>query len=111
MGAIVRASGSRDETRWTQAHTHFRDALALRGGRYHARRSIRVRRVGAMGDQTESFGELLRQYRVEAGLTQEALAERAGLSRRGIADLERGVRRRPYKDTLARLADGLQLES
>jgi transcriptional regulator with XRE-family HTH domain len=41
----------------------------------------------------------LRRYRVLAGLSQEALAERAGLSRRGIADLERGARRFPYPDT------------
>ena len=30
---------------------------------------------------TASFGELLRRYRTEAGLTQEALAERAGCER------------------------------
>ena len=40
------------------------------------------------------FGELLRRLRVAAGLTQEALAERAGLSARGLSDLERGVRPR-----------------
>src|SRR5215207_9155402 len=41
------------------------------------------------------FGERLRRYRSLVGLTQEALAERAGLSVRGIADLERGARRFP----------------
>ncbi len=35
-----------------------------------------------------SFGELLRRYRQAAGLTQEALAERAGLSESGISDEE-----------------------
>ena len=34
-----------------------------------------------------TFAELLRQHRLAAGLTQEALADRAGLSVRGIADL------------------------
>jgi transcriptional regulator with XRE-family HTH domain len=52
----------------------------------------------------QSFGELLRFYRTSAGLTQEQLAERAGLSRRGIADIERGVRRSPYTHTVQRLA-------
>jgi transcriptional regulator with XRE-family HTH domain len=34
---------------------------------------------------------LLLQHRLAAGLSQEELAKRAGLSRRGISDLERGV--------------------
>jgi transcriptional regulator with XRE-family HTH domain len=52
---------------------------------------------------------LLRRYRVLAGLSQEALAERAGISRRGIADLERGARRFPYPDTALRLAAAREL--
>jgi non-specific serine/threonine protein kinase len=56
-----------------------------------------------------SFGSRLRAYRSDAGLTQEELAERAGLSRRGIADLERGVRRTPYTHTLERLRAALDL--
>ena len=39
------------------------------------------------------FRSLLRQYRLGAGLTQDALAERAGLSVRAIQNLERGERR------------------
>jgi DNA-binding CsgD family transcriptional regulator len=54
---------------------------------------------------------LLRQHRVAAGLSQEQLAERAGLSRRGISDLERGARQMPYPDTLRRLADELGLSN
>jgi class 3 adenylate cyclase/sugar lactone lactonase YvrE len=42
-------------------------------------------------------------------LTQEELAEQAGLSVRGISDLERGVKHRPHKDTVQLLADALQL--
>ena len=57
----------------------------------------------------EAFGSLLRRYRMSAGLSQEALAGRAGLSRRGIADLERGARRFPYPDTARRLSAALQL--
>jgi transcriptional regulator with XRE-family HTH domain len=48
---------------------------------------------------TRSFGALLRRHRIAAGLTQEALADRAGLSVRGIADLERGARRYPHFHT------------
>src|SRR5919199_786878 len=60
------------------------------------------------GDET-GFGERLRRYRITAGLTQETLAERTGLSVRGIADLERGARRFPHVDTIRRLAEALQL--
>jgi predicted ATPase/class 3 adenylate cyclase len=56
-----------------------------------------------------TFGTLLRRFRTAAGLTQEELAERAGLSRRGINDLERGARLLPRKDTVALLADALSL--
>ena len=38
-----------------------------------------------------SFGQLLRRYRKAAGLTQEALAERALLSAYTISALERGT--------------------
>jgi transcriptional regulator with XRE-family HTH domain len=38
------------------------------------------------------FGEVLRHYRVAASLTQEELAEGAGVSRLTISALERGVR-------------------
>jgi predicted ATPase len=43
-------------------------------------------------------------------LSQEGLAERAGVSVRGISDLERGLVRAPRLDTLARLGDALGLE-
>jgi transcriptional regulator with XRE-family HTH domain len=56
-----------------------------------------------------SFGELLRHHRLAAGLTQEELAERAGLSKRGISDLERGARTRPQRETVKFLAEGLGL--
>jgi non-specific serine/threonine protein kinase len=61
-------------------------------------------------DGPTGFGVVLRRYRSAAGLSQEALAERAGLSRRGIADLERGARTFPYGETVRRLADALGLD-
>src|SRR5918911_3420318 len=59
-------------------------------------------------DQHRTFAALLRRHREAAGLTQEALAERAGLSTRAIAYLERGTHT-PYRDTVFRLADALAL--
>lgn len=60
-------------------------------------------------DELVSFGDLLRRKRRAAGLTHEELAERAGLSVRGISDLERGVVRAPRRDTLDLLAEALDL--
>lgn len=57
------------------------------------------------------FGKLLKHYRLAAGLSQEALAERARMSAFAISALERGHRRRPQSKTLALLADALALES
>jgi DNA-binding NarL/FixJ family response regulator/DNA-binding XRE family transcriptional regulator len=62
-----------------------------------------------MHEHEASFGQRLRQLRVRAGLSQAALAERAGLAAGAIAALERGVRRSPYPQTLGALAESLQL--
>lgn len=59
--------------------------------------------------ESSPFGRLLRSYRLAAGLSQERLAERAGLSLRGISDLERGARTSPRLETVRLLADGLSL--
>jgi len=55
------------------------------------------------------FADLLRRHRVSRGLTQEELANRAGLSPRTISDLERGVKLTARTATIALLADALQL--
>jgi tetratricopeptide (TPR) repeat protein/transcriptional regulator with XRE-family HTH domain len=59
--------------------------------------------------QPGAFGTLLRRQRIAAGLTQEELAERAGLSVRRIGDMERGIQQRPRTDTVALLAEALRL--
>ena len=64
-----------------------------------------------MAEGEPSFGTLLASYRRAAGLTQEALAERAGLSVRGISDLERGQRTAPQAHTVRALAAALRLEA
>jgi len=62
-------------------------------------------------EQQERFGARLRRYRESAGYSQEELAERAGLSANAISALERGERKRPYPDTLRRLAEALGLSA
>lgn len=59
--------------------------------------------------QNAPFGALLRRLREAASLTQEELAARAGLAAKGISDLERGARQRPYPHTVRSLADALEL--
>ena len=56
-----------------------------------------------------NFGDLLLRLRKAAALSREDLAERSGVSARAIADLELGKTRRPHRDTVSLLADGLQL--
>src|SRR5579875_2095494 len=58
---------------------------------------------------TTTLGTLLRRHRLEVGLTQEALAERAGVSPRVISEIERGGRHLPRRDTVALLAEALGL--
>jgi transcriptional regulator with XRE-family HTH domain len=41
---------------------------------------------------SKQFGLAVRKYRTEAGLTQEALAERAGLHATYVGMVERGIR-------------------
>lgn len=55
------------------------------------------------------FGRLLRSYRRTLGLTQEELAERAGLSERAIRKIEAGTKHAPHKETVQLLADALEL--
>ena len=53
---------------------------------------------------------LLRRYRLDAGLTQGALAEQAGVSARTIQHLEAGMSQ-PQADTTHRLSAALGLEA
>src|SRR5271167_4272451 len=59
-------------------------------------------------DSAWSLDALLRQFRVAGGLTQEALADRSGVSARTIQDVERGLRI-PRVDTVRRLSIALGL--
>jgi predicted ATPase/DNA-binding XRE family transcriptional regulator len=64
-----------------------------------------------VGVAWESFAAALRQLRARSGLTQEQLAERAGISTNAISALERGERRHPYPHTVRVLASALGLDA
>jgi tetratricopeptide (TPR) repeat protein/transcriptional regulator with XRE-family HTH domain len=65
--------------------------------------------VVAVDPPVVAFAGLLRQLRVEAGLSQEELAEAAGVGVRTVSDLERGVALTARKETARLLADALGL--
>jgi predicted ATPase/DNA-binding XRE family transcriptional regulator len=56
------------------------------------------------------LADLLRTYRTDARLSQEALAERAGVSARTIGDIETGIARAPRAITISLLAEALGLQ-
>ena len=61
-------------------------------------------------DPTSNFGSLVREYRRAAGLTQRELAARAGLSVAALRDFEQSRRHRPRAQSLAALAEALDLD-
>jgi tetratricopeptide (TPR) repeat protein/transcriptional regulator with XRE-family HTH domain len=62
-----------------------------------------------MAEDTTTFGARLRDARRSAGLTQEELADRSGLTIRTISNLERDRTRYPHPDSVLRLAQALAL--
>lgn len=58
-------------------------------------------------DGSGGLGASIRSARLASGLSQEALAERAGLSTRTISDVERGAISQPRSTTVRALADAL----
>jgi transcriptional regulator with XRE-family HTH domain len=70
----------------------------------------RLRLMDGANAVAGSFGALLRRHRGAMGLTQEDLAERAGLHAQEISKLERGVLRSPHSTTVEFLARALKLD-
>ena len=58
----------------------------------------------------KSFGDAVRKYRLKIGLSQEKLAEEAGLHRTYISDIERGDRNVSLVN-IRRLAKALKIQS
>src|SRR5579859_3262561 len=57
----------------------------------------------------KAIGALVRRVRQRAGLTQEEVAAKTGLSVRAIGDLERGLTTKPHRSSLELLAEVLEL--
>ncbi|GAA3681244.1 hypothetical protein GCM10022267_80030 [Lentzea roselyniae] len=57
-----------------------------------------------------TFGARLQHHRKAAGLSQEELSERSGVSVRAISDMERGRARSPQRRTTEALLDALDLD-
>jgi len=69
----------------------------------------RIDLASVTSHSTTPFCDLLKRHRLDSGISQEALAERARISASAIGALERGARRAPYRETVALLAAALRL--
>ncbi|PWD66053.1 helix-turn-helix domain-containing protein [Pectobacterium parmentieri] len=58
---------------------------------------------------TVRFGQRVKTLRLQAGLSQEAFADKCGLDRTYISGIERGVRN-PTLEVIGVIADGLEIE-
>jgi len=58
---------------------------------------------------TVLFGQRVKALRLQAGLSQEAFADKCGLDRTYISGIERGVRN-PTLEVIGVIADGLEIE-
>ncbi len=83
--------------------------MRTNGGDIFGAKTSRLMQDERRASGLPDFGTLLRQHRLAAALSQQALAELAGISRDGISALERGYRRTPQRETLAVLATALAL--
>ncbi|KHS82549.1 helix-turn-helix domain-containing protein [Pectobacterium carotovorum] len=60
-------------------------------------------------DITVRFGQRVKTLRLQAGLSQEAFADKCGLDRTYISGIERGVRN-PTLEVIGVIADGFGIE-
>lgn len=60
--------------------------------------------------ETLELGDILKEFRLRAGWTQEELAERAGVATRSVSDIERGIIKAPRKVTVRGLIEALALK-
>lgn len=77
---------------------------------YHQHVTAALRQCSRIGDRwvkDESFAARLKRLREEAKLTQEQLAQKAGLDIGTIRQLEQGTRTNPQWSTVSALASGL----
>lgn len=60
-------------------------------------------------DISARFGQRVKTLRLQAGLSQEAFADKCGLDRTYISGIERGVRN-PTLEVIGVIADGLEIQ-
>lgn len=70
---------------------------------------IMLIRMERSKDITVRFGQRVKTLRLQAGLSQEAFADKCGLDRTYISGIERGVRN-PTLEVIGVIADGLGVE-
>ena len=59
-------------------------------------------------ERRERFGDVVREHRLAAGLSQEALAERCGVDRKSISRMETGAFS-PRLDSVFNVAEALDI--
>jgi transcriptional regulator with XRE-family HTH domain len=64
-----------------------------------------------MGNDSETFGQLLRRYRRAAKLSQEELAKRSGVDYTYVSKLENDRVNPPAEDTIVRFCQILHVDS
>jgi transcriptional regulator with XRE-family HTH domain len=69
------------------------------------------RPMGTWPPARDSFGHVLERVRLQAGLSQNALAQRAGINASFVNRLESGDRKRPSDIVTLALAHGLNLDA
>ncbi len=67
--------------------------------------------IGARKNPRVRLAELVQQYRAQAHLSQEELAERAGISARTIGDIETGISLWPRAITISLIVEALKLDA
>jgi transcriptional regulator with XRE-family HTH domain len=81
------------------------------GNRQNLRQYVRRGKTRTVpGQSLDPIGEVVLGHRRRLGLTQQELAAKAGVSLRGLRDLERGVVKRPHARSMNLLAAALGIE-
>jgi DNA-binding XRE family transcriptional regulator len=110
---------------WTKIdfHKHLRGELIVSGvlsaeaptptNRHHDHVTMTIMRcswIGGRWIKDSDFGLLLKALREKARMTQEQLADKAGVPVATIRDLEQGRRTDPAWSTICKLATGLEVD-
>jgi putative transcriptional regulator len=87
---------------WHNSGTDFRGRCGKPASVPPSQRADHVR------ERRERFGDVVREHRLAAGLSQEALAERCGVDRKSISRMETGAFS-PRLDSVFNVAEALNI--